>query len=365
MKNYIYILKDPISNEIRYVGKSNNPEDRLRRHLQNNNLIESWTPKNKWLLNLKNNNMLPIMEIIDSTEFDINELEIKWIKYYRDLGLDLTNGTDGGDGFDWSGRKHSEESIQKIKLCHPNRKEVIQFGLDNIIVNIYNSVREAERETGLSRSHIIKCCNNTKNKTVSGFYFRYIDNYFPCIKSNSEPDLDYINSEIELHNSKKISYVTKREELNNKIKEGNKAKRKSIVHYDLNGNILGKYQTMSEARDITKCHIGLISRCCNEKSYYSVNGTTFRYENDIFDYFPYNKNIQVNSRKVCKYNLNGELVEVYDSIKLAMRENETTDSNITTCCRGKVSKKGKFLKVKGYTYRYYEETKGLPIYQAL
>lgn len=33
MRNYIYILKDPVSNEIRYVGKSNNPNNRLKRHL--------------------------------------------------------------------------------------------------------------------------------------------------------------------------------------------------------------------------------------------------------------------------------------------------------------------------------------------
>lgn len=111
MTNYIYILKDPISDEVRYVGKSNNPENRLKKHMSDYSLIESWTAKNKWLLNLKNNNLFPVMEIIDSTELDnINELEIKWIKYYHDLGLNLTNGTDGGDGFDWTGRKHTRDN---------------------------------------------------------------------------------------------------------------------------------------------------------------------------------------------------------------------------------------------------------------
>ena len=354
-------MKDPVSNEIRYVGKSNNPNNRLKRHLSESNLIESWTSKNKWLLSLRKNNLFPIMEIIDSTELDnINELEVYWIKYYRDLGFKLANGTDGGDGFDWTGRRHTNESIKRLRLCHPNRKEIIQFDLANKIVKIYNSIHECESITGLSRSHIIKCCKNGKNKTVGGFYFRYIDNYFPCIKSMTEPDMIYINSKIEGFNLSKPTYITKKEKLRNKLKESVKSKKKSIIHYDLDGNILGRYESMSEARNYTGCHIGLISNCCNKKSYYTVNSTTFRYEGDVFDYKPYNVSIQVNSKRVCKYDLEGKLVEVYDSIKQAMRNNGiTSDSNIVSCCKKKTNKKtGKFIKVKGFTYRYFEETEG-------
>ena len=362
MKNYIYILKDPISNEVRYVGKSNNPQNRLKRHLSESNLIESWTPKNKWLLSLRKDNLSPIMEIIDSTDLDdINELEVYWIKHYHDLGVRLTNGTDGGDGFDWTGRKHSNKSIERLRLCHPSRKEIIQFELDNKIVKIYNSIHECENITVLSRSHIIKCCKDIKSyMTVGGFYFRYIDNYFPCVKSILEPDMDYINSKIGKFNLSKPTYITKKEQLRNKLKESNVSKRKSIIHYDLEGNILGKYKSMSEARDFTGCHIGLISNCCNKKSYYTVNNTTFRYDGDIFDYKPYNVCIQVNSKKVCKYDLDGKLIEVYDSIKQAMRNNNiTSDSNIVSCCKRKINKKtGKFIKVKGFTYRYFEETEG-------
>lgn len=361
MKNYIYILKDPISNEVRYVGKSNNPQNRLKKHLSESNLIESWTPKNKWLLSLRKDNLSPIMEIIDSTYLDnINELEVYWIKHYRDLGIDLTNGTNGGDGFDWTGRKHRSETVEKMKICHPDRKEIIQFDLNNKIINFYNSIRNCAILSNLDRRHISKCCKNGENKTVGGFYFRYIDNYFPCVKSILEPDMVYINSKIEEFNLSKPTYITKKERLKNKLKESNKSKRKSIIHYDLDGNVLGRYESMSKARDYTGCHIGLISNCCNKKSYYTVNSTTFRYEGDVFDYKPYNVNIQVNSKRVCKYDLDGKLVEIYDSIKQAMRNNGiTSDSNIVSCCKKKTNKKtGKFIKVKGFTYRYFEETEG-------
>jgi hypothetical protein len=43
---------------------------------------------------------------------NIDSLEIKWISYYRNLGIVL-NMTDGGDGTDWTGKKHSVESIER------------------------------------------------------------------------------------------------------------------------------------------------------------------------------------------------------------------------------------------------------------
>lgn len=362
--NYIYILKDPISNEIRYVGKSNNPYNRLKKHMSDYSLIESWTSKNKWLLNLKKNNLMPLMEIIDSTNFkNIDELEIRWIKYYRDLGLKLTNGTDGGDGFDWTGRKHRSVTVEKMKLSHPKRREIIQFDLDNNIINFYRSLREIERKIFISRRHVTKCCDNLESYiTVGGFYFRYIDNYFPCIKSTTNPDIKNINSKIDEFNLSKIIYLTKKQEISIRAKKGAEKRRKSIIQYDLDGNILGEYKSMSEARDITNCHIGLISKCCNQKSYYTVNKTTFRYKNDIFDYIPYNVNIQSTSRKVCKYNLDGNLIEIFDSIKQAARDINSSDANIIKCCNQKVKKSNdQFLKVKGFTYRYFEETNGFNI----
>jgi hypothetical protein len=363
-KQYIYTLTDPISNIIRYVGKSNNPHDRLRRHLSDTSLSESWTNKNKWLLNLKNNNLLPILNIIDeSNDENIDSLEIKWISYYRNLGIVLSNMTDGGDGTDWTGKKHSVESIEKMKMNHPLRREVIQFDLDNQIINFFDSLHDSSEKTGLSRSSISRCCNNTKRYvTVSGYYFRFIDNYFTCIKSKIEPDLNYIISEIDKFKKDRKIYLTRNEIIKNKIKESSIKRRKKIIHYSLDGEVLSEYTSMTEARDITNCSISLISKCCNRKSYYTVNNSTFRYSTDIFDYIPYNKSIQVNSRRICKYDLDGNIVKIYDSIKQSMRDNSIiSDENIISCCKKKTNKKNNFIKVKGFTYRYFEDTNGLSI----
>ena len=46
---------------------------------------------------------------------------------------------------------------------------------DNIIINIYDSVREAEKITGIGHSGICRCANKQKKyKTAGGFMWRYV-----------------------------------------------------------------------------------------------------------------------------------------------------------------------------------------------
>ena len=379
-KQFIYILKDPISMEIKYVGKSNNPERRLKSHMSEYSLIENWTSKNKWLKHLKNNNLYPEMEIIDNgPDQNINQLEKKWIIYYKSIGIKLTNETEGGDGFDWTGRKHNEENIMKMKMNHPFRKTIIQFDLENNIINKYDSSHDAGIKTGFSRSQIVNCCKGKKfyNTVGKNYYFRFIDNFFTCKKSKSEPNIQIINTLLDDLKSKEKKYLNKKEKLKIKQKEGAKSRRKIIIQYDLKGNIINKFKSITEASNKTRIHIYLISNCCKKKGSYTVGGghfwrngnnnnkipSTFRYESDLFDYMPYNKSIQKNSRKVCKYDLNGNLVEIYDSIKMASKSINCVAQNIFSCCKRKLNKKnGNFIIVKGFTWRYYDETNGNKIY---
>lgn len=67
-------------------------------------------------------------------ETDWQEHEKLWIQYYRDLGYNLVNSTDGGDGvinlpeesakrirMAWVGRKHKPESIEKMRIRRKNQ----------------------------------------------------------------------------------------------------------------------------------------------------------------------------------------------------------------------------------------------------
>ena len=254
---FIYTLSDPCTNEIRYVGKTKNIDNRYKRHLQKC-YLENYsknTYKSNWIKSLIEKGYKPLIEILDyGNENNINELEIYWIYQLRSWGYKLTNLSEGGEvGVNWKGRSHSILSKEKMKISH----------------------------------HV-----------------------------------------------------------------------RSIIEYDLDGNQINEYISLSEASKLTKCHISLISNCCKKKSYYTVNNKTFRYKGDRFDYIKYNKNSQINSRKVCQYDLNGNLIEIYDSIRKAELITSCKKPNITRCCNKKNTTSGKIINVKGYIWRYFDETKG-------
>ena len=92
METYIYILKDPISNLIRYVGKSNNPKDRLKNHVNLSKKDQSH--KRNWILKLKKKGLKPVMEVIDVVPIDSWQFwETYWISQIRTWGFDLINYT--------------------------------------------------------------------------------------------------------------------------------------------------------------------------------------------------------------------------------------------------------------------------------
>lgn len=106
---FIYCLRDPETQLIRYVGKANDPQIRLVRHLREK--YKSY--KNAWLTSLKARGLVPELEIIE--EVLVSQWQTReryWIAYYREQGVPLTNDTDGGDGV--HGRKRTLEEKARI-----------------------------------------------------------------------------------------------------------------------------------------------------------------------------------------------------------------------------------------------------------
>lgn len=94
---YIYALKDPTTGNIRYVGWSYNVARRLYGHL-NRAGSERKTHKDLWLLKLIGSGSKPTVEVLETGNGDWQSAERRWIAYYRSVGADLTNSTDGGEG---------------------------------------------------------------------------------------------------------------------------------------------------------------------------------------------------------------------------------------------------------------------------
>lgn len=110
----IYTLECPVTGQIRYIGQTKRPKERLSKHIR-----QSKNPKihsECWINSLTSKGLLPIMRIIDEcNENDIDLLEKMYIGLFRSWGFDLTNRQEGGQS--------------KRGMNHKTREKLRQFNL--------------------------------------------------------------------------------------------------------------------------------------------------------------------------------------------------------------------------------------------
>jgi group I intron endonuclease len=223
-KVFIYGLIDPISNQIRYIGKTNDIKRRLKRHINERFLHDSH--KDRWIRKLIDSGNYPEIELIEVVPFE-NWIfwEKFYISYFKYIGGNLTNGTNGGDEPPSSkGRKHTLESRLKMsntkkgkpipwlnkgtkrsdehrnnlsKSCKgrvsPNKgkifneeyrkklsdsstskRKVKQLHADGSMIKIWESIAAAQK--ALQIRHISEVCKgNTSYKTSGGYKWEYFD----------------------------------------------------------------------------------------------------------------------------------------------------------------------------------------------
>lgn len=178
----IYILIDPITNQVRYVGKTNNIKERYKNH--KNRCRDVNTHKRNWINKLRKQGLHPIIEVIET--ISVNEWvywERFWISYYKYIGCNLTNNTLGGDGLTnanitsfkkgqipWnkgvSCRIDTREKIRNtlIGTVSPKKMAVNMHSLDGECLKTFDSLTEAAIYVNGSISHIHACCNNKRTK---------------------------------------------------------------------------------------------------------------------------------------------------------------------------------------------------------
>ncbi len=109
---YIYTLKHPITNEIRYVGKTvKKLQYRLAGHICEAR-VNTTSYRCCWIRSLANQGLTPIIELLDQTESnDWEWLERYWISQFKTWGFRLVNLTDGGESN--TNNKPSKEAKEK------------------------------------------------------------------------------------------------------------------------------------------------------------------------------------------------------------------------------------------------------------
>jgi group I intron endonuclease len=170
--HFVYLLKDPDTEEIRYVGKTSNLEQRYKYHI--NTTIKSKTHLGNWLACLAKENLKPIQTILFKTQTneEASILERLAIKFFKYQGLNLTNIKLGGDGGPLPDETKRKISIaRKGKPCPEEIKKRISetwkkkqlFGEKH-----YNFGRKASLETRQKFSKL------RRGKPLSEFHRRRI-----------------------------------------------------------------------------------------------------------------------------------------------------------------------------------------------
>ena len=94
MKTFIYTLEDPRTKEIRYIGKSDNIEKRIKSHITRSKKKKTYL--DCWIYSLLENGYKPKIEILDEVNYDEWEYwEIYWIAQFKQWGFKLVNLTKG------------------------------------------------------------------------------------------------------------------------------------------------------------------------------------------------------------------------------------------------------------------------------
>ena len=110
---YIYTLSDPITGEIRYVGKTSSLKRRIYAHI-NECKGDRKSHKINWIKSLLEKNERPLISILDViNKSDWQYWEQYWIEQFKQWGFNLTNLTKGGDG--GQGYKHTNLNKKKMR----------------------------------------------------------------------------------------------------------------------------------------------------------------------------------------------------------------------------------------------------------
>lgn len=219
-RTYIYTLSNPNDGEVRYVGKTDDIENRLKEHIRKH--MYKTTYKNNWIKSLKKIGLTPKIEILDTVSS--NEWcfwEKYWISQFKVWGFNLTNSTNGGEGGNLgelvnkkiseklkgrvfsketilkmskskTGLKHSEETKLKMSEHHKGvqngmygkkpssnfykkvNKAIIQLSLDDNFIKNWGSIIIASRTLNINRCTIADVCNKRKyKKTAGGFKWKF------------------------------------------------------------------------------------------------------------------------------------------------------------------------------------------------
>lgn len=186
----IYVLIDPITCKVRYIGiTTQSILKRYRKHIEEALYSKKNTHKLNWIRKLTSQYRLPVVKKLTEVNDWQNALKIEriLIKKYK-ASRNLTNNEDYVNG-SFKKTITNEQKIAasiKAKSFYENggkashRKEIKCFNTDGVFLRSFESMSEASKILNLSLRHICLVVSGKKPQ-LKGYVFRKIN------ESNPEP----------------------------------------------------------------------------------------------------------------------------------------------------------------------------------
>ncbi len=210
----IYKLIDPISKDVKYVGKTTQElYERLAGHVHETIYRKRKFSKDKkeWMINLLKNNRIPEIHLLEDNIEIINsrEREIYWVKYYSK------------DNMLYNIIFNDDEELLKFR-SDLKSKVIYQYDLFGNYVQSWKSITDASNHLKVDSGNICYAASG-KRKLCANYQWRY---------------------------SKENFIGPYRKDISTKI----------VYKYDLKGNFICSYRSAKEIPDTNyKC----VSKCCN------------------------------------------------------------------------------------------------------
>lgn len=259
---YIYTLTDPSTMEIRYVGQTNEPKRRFNDHISSsiNENSESYdTYKARWVRKVLNDNLIPIMDIIDSCDSleESNKLEKIYVSKLTEDGHRLTNS------YVTDVTEFSLYTREKMSNAKKGKKLEEIVGLEKSIeLREYYSQRIKLNNPNKSSDPLVreKISNTLKD------YFEDKENHWAyglkmTDEHNEKLRLAKLNNPKNVGNRKPRTEEQK-EKIRNSLK-GGKINRSEILQYDLDMNLVKEWKSLREIERVDNIMSrSQIAKCC-------------------------------------------------------------------------------------------------------
>ncbi|QWM89295.1 homing endonuclease [uncultured phage cr149_1] len=260
----IYKITDKINDKVYIGATSQGCGKRFKQHIWKANEGSNYA-FHKAIRDIGENNFeVETIEYLSSLE-ELKQREKYWIIQYRSMNPKYGYNSDCGGDIMF----HTEETKAKISKIHKGKdqssryKAVLQYDENGKFIREYPSLTHASEFTNICRASLIRGLKHVfKGRSkVNPFIWVYKEDY-PDVPSSI--DTKGLIGDINFERPISENFIKARN--SNLTKDGKMDNlKKSVIQYDLQGNVLEEFDSISEASRITGVSNTTIRDYCNGK----------------------------------------------------------------------------------------------------